>query len=125
MWARATRRDGALRPHLGGHGLWPVGSVTGASLSPNRTYGMSVWRQGHHYGLILAARTTLPHLSVSFATNAPNSAEDLRKAATPMSANRIFMLGPPRTALISWLSRWRISAGVLLRKPIAYHWIAS
>src|ERR1700730_9976567 len=111
--------------HLSSPALTPLRIGVGEIRVSGR-YGISARRQRqYHPGLILAARTSLPHLSVSFATNVPNSAEDLRKAATPMSANRIFMLGPPRTELISWLSRWTISAGELFRKPIAYHWIAS
>src|SRR5258708_2802005 len=78
-----------------------------------------------HSGLRLAARTTLPHFSVSSAMSWPNAAGEPASASPPMSANRAFILGSASAALISWLSLSMISGGVLLGAPTPYHWLAS
>jgi|SRR6516162_1772127 len=65
-------------------------------------------------GLMLAARITLPHFSVSSAMNWPKSAGDSAKGVPPRSASRAFTLGSARPALISLLSLLTISAGVFL-----------
>src|SRR5215468_430069 len=61
--------------------------------------------------------TTLPHFSVSSAMNFPKSAGELGSAVAPKSANRAFILGSARAALISLLSLSTISAGVLFGAP--------
>jgi hypothetical protein len=53
--------------------------------------------------LMLAARITLPHFSVSAAMRLPKSAGEPAIAMPPRSANRAFILGSARPALISLL----------------------
>ena len=69
-------------------------------------------------GLILAARITLPHFSVSSAMSLPNSAGEPAKRVPPKSASRALILGSARAALISLLSFSTISAGVFLGAPM-------
>jgi hypothetical protein len=78
-----------------------------------------IWRGvGSPYsGLMLAARITWPHFSVSFAKNVPNSAGELANGVLPRSASRPLIVGSVRAALISRLSLSTISAGVLLGPP--------
>ena len=71
--------------------------------------------------LILAARITLAHLSVSAAMSLPKSAGEPANTSPPRSAMRAFSLGSASAALISALSRSTISAGVLLGAPMPYH----
>src|SRR5262249_24347475 len=60
--------------------------------------------------LMLAARITLPHFSVSSPMNLPNSFGEVGNAVAPSSAIRALILGSPSAALISLLSLWMISA---------------
>jgi hypothetical protein len=55
-------------------------------------------------GLIFAARTTLPHLSVSLAMSLANSAGVIGIGVPPRSASRSLILGSARPALTSLLS---------------------
>src|SRR5262245_21099076 len=64
--------------------------------------------------LMLAARMTLPHFSVSSAMNLPKSLGELARMMLPKSANRALILGSARPALISEFSLLMISVGVLL-----------
>src|SRR5262245_59816091 len=66
----------------------------------------------HHSGLMLAARITLPHFSVSAAMNSPKSAGEPTSGAPPRSASRAVILGSARPALISLLSLSTIPAAV-------------
>src|SRR5215475_13872408 len=75
-----------------------------------------------HSGLMLAARITLPHFSVSSAINLPKSAGESASAALPNSASRAFSLGSASAALISLLS---LSVGVFLGAPMPYQLLAS
>ena len=59
---------------------------------------------GGHSGLILAARITLAHFSVSSAMNLLKPAGDNANTVPPKSAIRAFSLGSARPALISLLS---------------------
>ena len=61
--------------------------------------------------LMLAARITLPHFSVSSAMSLPKSAGEPASAMPPRSARCAFNLGSARPALISLLSFSTISAG--------------
>src|SRR5262245_4082868 len=79
----------------------------------------------HHSGLILAARITLPHFSVSSAISLPKSAGEPTNTVPPSSASLALILGSARPALISWLSLTMISAGVLLGALIATNALAS
>src|SRR5262249_12626790 len=64
--------------------------------------------------LMLRARITLPHFSVSSAMCLPKSAGEPGSTVPPRSASRGFMLGPATPALISLLSLSTISTGVFL-----------
>src|SRR5215831_9662354 len=70
-----------------------------------------------HSGLMLAARITLPHFSVSSAMSLPKSTGEPGSAVAPHSASRAFILGSARAALISVLSLSTISAGVFFGAP--------
>jgi hypothetical protein len=76
-------------------------------------------------GLMLAARITLPHFSISLAMNAPKSAGEPPKTAPPRSAIRALNLGLASAALISLLSLSTMSAGVPLGAPMPPHALAS
>src|SRR6516164_830452 len=71
-----------------------------------------------HSGLMLAARITLAHFSVSSAISIPKSAGDPGSGVPPSSANLALILGSARTALISLLSLSTISDGVFLGAPM-------
>src|SRR5712671_5930615 len=76
-------------------------------------------------GLMPAARTTLPHFSVSSEISLPNSAGGPPSGSPPMAANRAFIPGSAIAALISLLSLSTISAGVFAGAPRPYHWVVS
>src|SRR6516225_5316997 len=61
--------------------------------------------------------TTLADFSVSSARSLPKSAGEPGRAVAPNSANRAFILGSARAALISLLSLSTISAGVFFGAP--------
>src|SRR5215471_14345713 len=82
-------------------------------------------RARHHSALILAARITLPHFSVSSAMSLPKSSGVPPSAVAPSSANRAFILGSARSALISLLSLSTIAAGVFLGAPMPKLTLAS
>jgi hypothetical protein len=63
-------------------------------------------------GLMLAARITLAHFSVSSAMNFLNSAGERTSGEPPRSARRAFTFGSARAALISLLSLSMIASGV-------------
>src|SRR5262245_17780480 len=77
------------------------------------------------YGLMLAARITLPHFSVSSAISLPNWAGDPGSGVPPRSARRAFILGSSRAALTSLLSWSTISAGVAFGTPRPYQLLPS
>jgi hypothetical protein len=54
-----------------------------------------------HSALMLAARITLPHFSVSSAMSLPKSAGESTSGALPRLANRALILGSARPVLIS------------------------
>src|SRR5262249_5116761 len=76
---------------------------------------MSVACESAYSGLMLAARITLPHFSVSAAMNLPKSAGEPVSAVPPRSASLALILGSASAVLISLLSLSMISAGVVLR----------
>ena len=78
-----------------------------------------------HSALMLAARITLPHFSVSAAMSLPKSAGDPGSTVAPKSASRVFILGSARAALTHLLSFSTISEGVFLGVPTPYHVLAS
>src|SRR5215831_12797768 len=71
----------------------------------------------HPCGLMLAARITLPHFSVSSAISLPNWTGDPGNGVPPRSARRAFILGSSRAALTSLLSLSTISAGMAFGAP--------
>src|SRR5262245_1409936 len=75
--------------------------------------------------LMLVARITLPHFSVSWAINLPKSAGDSTNGVPPKSASRAFNLGSARPALISLLSLSMTSTGVPFGAPTPYHAVTS
>ena len=78
-----------------------------------------------HSGLMPADLTTLPHLSVSFATIFPNVSGDPPVPVTPSSASRVFNLESSRIALISLLSLSTIWIGVFPGALMPYQTLAS
>src|SRR5215475_1005697 len=78
-----------------------------------------------HSALILAARITLAHFSVSVAMNLAKSEDEPGNAAAPRSANRAFNLASTRPALISLFSLSTISADVSLGAPMPCSALAS
>jgi len=79
----------------------------------------------HHSGLMLAARITLPHFSVSSAMSLLKSAGEPGNGVSPRSASRAFIFASARPALTSLLSLPMISAGVPVGTPIPYQLLAS
>src|SRR6516165_2694987 len=77
-----------------------------------------------HSALMLAARITLAHFSVSSAMNFPNSADEPGSAAPPNSASRACILGSARIVLTSLLSFSTITAGIFLGPPRPYTEVA-
>src|SRR5262249_17831874 len=75
-------------------------------------YGISGHRSRDQSGLMLAARTTLPHFAVSSAINSSKAAGDKVVTVAPNWSKRSFAVGSARTALISLLSFSMISRGV-------------
>src|SRR5262249_41403770 len=82
-------------------------------------------RIGPQSTLMLAARITLAHFSVSSAISFPNSAGESASAAPPRSASRALILGSARPALISLLSLSIICDGVFLGAPTPNQALAS
>src|SRR5215475_13132613 len=76
-------------------------------------------------GLMLAARMTLPHFSLSAAMSSPKSAGDPGRSSPPCSASFAFIVGSASAALISLLSLSTISAGVALGAPTPNQMLAS
>src|SRR5262245_21501897 len=83
------------------------------------------WASRHHSGLMLAARITLPHFSVSSAMNLPKSAGVIGIGVPPKSSSRAFIFGSARAALVSLLSFSTMSAGVFLGAQMPYQIVAS
>src|ERR1700722_9727090 len=95
---------------------------------PNRKtgrYGVFTASRSVYSALMLAARITLAHLSVSLAMSLPNSPGFIDNGMPPRSAIRAFILGSSRAALVSLLSRSMISAGVSLGATIPCQPLAS
>src|SRR6266436_4824273 len=93
--------------------------------APTRFADRALWNVGDQSGWMFAARTTLPHLSVSSAMSLPKSAGEPTSGVPPKSASLALILGSARPALISLLSLSMISAGVFLGMPTPYQLLAS
>src|SRR6516164_42541 len=78
-----------------------------------------------HCTLMLAARITLPHFSVSSAMSLPKSAGEPASTTPPNSASRALIVGSARAVLISLLSLSTISAAVFLGAPTPCQMLAS
>src|SRR5262245_10401799 len=89
--------------------------VTLTSVVSSGAFGSSRWTA--YSTLMLAARTPLPHFSVSSARSRPKTAGEPASGSPPSSAMRALALGSASTALISRLSFSTISAGVLRGAP--------
>src|SRR5262245_830458 len=87
-------------------------------------YGISI-RLPRQSAVMLAARITLPHFSVSSTINFPTAADVIDIGSTPKPASRAFMVGSVVTALISLSSLSITSAGVPFGAPTPYHWLIS
>src|SRR5262245_38214208 len=96
----------------------------GGQFSRNETLWNISPHRPDHSGLMLAARTTLPHFSVSSPISLPKSAGVPGSTVPPRSASRAFILGSASVALISLLSFSMISTGVFLGAPIPHHTLA-
>src|SRR5712691_12832068 len=96
-----------------------------ASDPDNRDYGISDQDCSDQPGLMLPARITLPHFSVSSAMCFPKSVGEPENGVPPRSASRALILGSARAAFISLLSLSTISAGVLLGAPMPDHPLTS
>src|SRR5215469_16073023 len=102
-----------------------LGNTT-ITLNPRRPpHGGTRFEQDFYCGLILAARTTLPHFSVSAARCLPNSTRDVGYGTEPIWTIFALRPGSARPALISVLSLSRISGGVAAGAPMPYHALAS
>src|SRR5262252_10167469 len=71
----------------------------------------------HYSGLMLAARITLPHFSVSSVMSVLKSAGEPPRIMPPRSASCVFILGSTRPALTSLLSLSIIPGGVPAGAP--------
>src|SRR5262249_62128607 len=67
-------------------------SITSSPPSAER----ALWNVGDQSGLMFAARTTLPHFSVSSATRLPKSAGEPTSGGPPRSANPVLTFGSAR-----------------------------
>src|SRR5215831_19169184 len=88
-------------------------------------YELASFHVSYDSGLMVAARTTLLHFSVSSAMSLPKSAGEPGSTVPPDSAIRALILGSVRAALVSWLSLSMTPAGVPLGapRPNQTHWV--
>src|SRR5262245_41835793 len=104
-------------------GAYRKGRTTSA-ISPNGGYGISTGDRPQS-ALMLRARMTLPHFSVSSAMSLPKAAGAPGRTVPPRSATRDFILGSAWLAMITLLILSTISAGVFLGPPTPYQVVAS
>src|SRR5262249_7250736 len=95
-----------------------------SAISLNGLYGISTADRPHS-ALMLRARMTLPHFSVSSAMSLPKSAGESASTSPPRSTMRAFIRGSASAALTSLLSLSTISAGVAFDAPRPYQALAS
>src|SRR5262249_10395779 len=98
--------------------------LVGTRHSSNGGYGISTADRPQS-ALMLRARMTLPHFSLSPAMSLPKSAGEPTNAVPPSSASRALILGSARPALMASLSLSIICDGVFFGAPIPNHWLAS
>src|SRR5215831_8116217 len=82
-------------------------------------------RPSHHCALMLAARTTLPHFSVSSAMSLPKSAGEPASTVAPRLASLAWKLASARLALTCVFNVLMISAGVFLGATMPHQALAS
>src|SRR5262249_16095796 len=78
-----------------------------------------------HSPLMLAARITLPHLSVSSAMSFPNSMSDIGIGSAPSCASRSLIFGSGSPELTSLLSLPMISGDVFFCGPTPHQLLTS
>src|SRR5215469_327021 len=78
-----------------------------------------------HSGLMLAARTTFPHFSVSWTMSLKKSAREPPRGMLPESVSCALRLGSAKAALIAVLSLSIISSEVSLGTPMPNHELTS
>src|SRR5215831_2235698 len=78
-----------------------------------------------HYGLMLAAKITLPHFMVSSAISLAKSAGEPGSTVAPRLASRAWKLASARLALTCVFNLLMVSAGVFLGAPMPYQLLAS
>src|SRR5262245_61658639 len=78
-----------------------------------------------HYGLMLAAKITLPHFMVSSAISLAKSAGEPGRPVAQSLASSDWKLASVRLALYCVLHILMISAGVFLVAPMPYQLLAS
>src|SRR6516164_2881128 len=122
----SLRGEGPLRRSLGPCCPWHPRTVfRSAGKARPKTRFCKPTADRPHSALMFAARITLPHFSFSSASSLPKSAGEPGSTVPPKSANRAFILGSARAALISALSLSTICAGVFLGAPMPYQPLAS
>src|SRR5262249_25039219 len=98
-----------------------VRTLVGAAERPAISRNGTLWNIGialpRQSALMLAARITLPHFSVSSAMSLLKSAGEPASAELPKSASCTLIFGSARAVLISLLSLSMTSVGVLLGEP--------
>src|SRR5262249_10651367 len=93
----------------------------GSFIAPSLKIEVTVRLPGNHSGLMLAARITLAHFSVSSAMGLPKPAGEPTSGVLPKSASRALIVELARPALISVFNVATISEGVCLGAPRPYH----
>src|SRR5262249_34120664 len=94
---------------------------TARGISPNGTlWNIDSTVDQPQSALMLRARITLPHFSVSSAIILPKSAGEPASTVPPRSARWAFILGSSRAALISLLSLRIVCGDVFLGAPTPY-----
>src|SRR5262249_21576359 len=117
----AARRISSAFPVRGMSYDGPLGAPCARCGARSPQDGASEQAPQGHSALMLAARNTLAHFSVSATMSLPKSAGEPASTEPPRSAMRAFILASASAALISLLSLSMMSAGVPLGVPIPYH----
>src|SRR5262249_57689998 len=103
-------------------GQRPRGQIQ--KISAGKFHNLPLWNADEatlHSALMLAARITLPHFSVSSVTSLPKSAGDAAWMRNPRSSYFALISGRARDALISLLSTSTISAGIFFGPAMPSH----
>src|SRR5260370_39641288 len=90
-------------------------------MSKGRRYGRRCHRESRvqdYSALLLAARITLAHFSVSSAMSLPTSAGESAHSPPPSFARCVLILGPARPPLLPLVSLSTISVGAFFGAPL-------